>query len=333
VRGLRALLLVVVSTSIASAASAQEADAVVDPVAEPAPAPDVSAIVDGRLAALDDGIGDRFAAWASERFFAGAIPSGDMVLALTEFGARFGLTSDSRIRVDWGVAFSSSHVTGSIVPSGGVETPYDARVDRVEARNAVFRFEWAPRIDRTRFSFGLGVALPVAGGLNNPNTAEEAASWSATTITHQRMLATAGGLDPWRYRSERFALFVPLELLFPIDAMTISIAGAASLSIPVIGASGATMTGDLQASVQLAGDVIPELRMGMRVGLSVLDIGAVPASGTATEVQPSVTGWARLQLAPAFMVLSLLADLGGPYGLGRPNGVYAITLGAGAALE
>lgn len=301
------------------------------PAEEPAPVPDAPAITDQRLASLDDGIGDRFAAWASERFFAGAIAGGDSVLLLTEVGVRFGLTSDSRLRADWGVAYSNSHVSGTIAPSAGMEIPYDARVSRVEARNAAFVVEWSPRIGRARFSFGLGTALPVAGGLNNPGTADQAAAWAATTTTHRLMLATAGGIDPWRYRSERFALFVPLELLFPIDAMTISIAGAAAISTPVIGGAGG-LTGDLQAAAQLSGDVIPELRMGMRIAISVLDIGATPASGNATEVQPSVTGWLRLSLPPGFMVLSLLADLGGPYGLGRANGVYALTLGGGAAL-
>jgi hypothetical protein len=329
--GLRALLAFACVVSAVSAARADE-PVVTPPPAEPVVLPDAPAIVDGRLASLDDGIGDRFAAWASERFFAGAIPSGETLLFLTEVGARFGLTSDSRLRADWGVAYSSSHVAGTIVDSAGVEMPYDARVSRVEARNAVFAVEWAPRIDRTRFSFGLGTALPVAGALNNPGTAEEAAQWAATTVTHQRMLATAGGLDPWRYRSERFALFVPIELLFPLDAMTISLAGAAGLSIPVIGASGAGVTGDLQATAQISGDVIPELRMGLRAAVSVLDIGATPASGTATEVQPSVTGWLRVQVAPAFVMVSLLADLGGPYGLGRANGVYAVTVGAGASM-
>ncbi len=324
------MLAMAAALGLTSVARADDPAALAAP--EPAPPPDASGVVDGRLGSLDDGIGDRFAAWASERFFAGSIPSGETVLLLTEFGARFGLSSDARVRMDWGVAFSSSHVTGTFLPSGGTETPYDAHVDRVEARNAVFAVEWAPRIDRARFSLGLGTAVPVAAGLNSPSTSEQAAAWAATNVTHERMLATAGGLDPWRYRAERFALFVPLELLFPIDAMTISIAGAAAVSVPVIGASGGGVTGDLQASVQLAGDVLPELRMGMRIGLSVLDIGAVPASGTSLQVQPSVTGWARIQLAPAFAVISLLADLGGPYGLGRANGVYALTLGAGASL-
>ncbi len=302
-------------------------------LAAPAPAPaDVAGVVDARLASLDDGIGDRFAAWASERFFSGTIPGGDTTLLLTELGVRFGLTSDSRLRFDWGVAYSTSHVSGTIASTGGIETPYDARVERVEARNAVLAFDWAPRIDRARFSVGLGTALPVAGGLNTPGTADEAAAWTATTVTHERMLATAGGLDPWRYRSERFALFLPIELLFPIDAMTISLAGAASVSIPVIGAAGSSVTGDLQASVQFAGEIVPELRMGLRVAISVLQICATPASGSSTEVQPSVTGWARVQLAPAFIVASILLDLGGPYGLGYDDGVYAVTLGAGASL-
>lgn len=332
----RALLfaLAVATLSVTSAARADDPETLAAPTAPTAATvtPDASGVVDARLASLDDGIGERFAAWASERFFAGSIPSGDMVLLMTEFGARFGLSHDSRIRVDWGVAFSSSHVAGSITPSGGVEMPYDTRVDRVEAQNAVFAAEWAPRFERVRFSIGLGVAVPVAGGLNNPSTSEQAAAWAATTVTHEYMLATAGGLDPWRYRSERFGLFLPLQLFFPIDSMTISIAGAAAMSIPVIGASGAGLTGDLQATAQIAGDVIPELRMGLRVGLSVLDIGATTASGHTTEVQPSVTGWARIQLAPAFIVVSLLADLGGPYGVGRANGAYALTVGAGASL-
>ena len=317
-----------------------------------APAGDATAsgVVDGRLASLDDGIGDRFAAWASERLFAGSVPglwsghtgpAGDALLLETDVGARFGLSSDARVVVLWGVAFSHSHVLGDFTNASGEIVTYDARVDRVEAQNPTFSVEWAPRIGRTRFSFGLGAALPTAGAENSALTLDQMAAWDASITTHVLMLGAAGGLAPWRYRTERFALFVPLAFVFPLDAITIALEAAGAISVPVIGAgSCAPVAGDLSADVQLAGDVLPELRLGARFGVSVLAMrmervacgGADARTQFTADVQPSVTGFARARLGPAFGALSILADLGGPYGVGGALGLWSITLGAGASL-
>lgn len=298
----------------------------------------VPGIADERLAEVDDGIDEIFSAWVSERLFTGPTPAGSSLMVLTELGVRFGITRDARARADWGFAYSSSHVVGSFTDAGMMR-PYDTHVERVEARNPVLQLEWAPVIDSTRFSFGLGVAVPTAAGENAATNVTQAPISAATNTTHELMLATAGGLGPWRYRRERMAVFIPLSFTFPIDRMTIAIEGAAAISAPVIGAGPVPVTGDLQADVQLSGDLLPELRLGARFGISVLDIGAPAAPATATAppmpgtiVQPSATGYVRMRIDPGFLIASVLADVGGYYGLGASGGVWSVTLGGGVAI-
>ena len=59
-------------------------------------------------------------------------------------------------------------------------------------------------------------------------------------------------------------------------------------------------------------------------------IGANSAPGTI--VQPSATGYVRVRLDPVFLIASVLADVGGYYGLGSGGGVWSVTLGGGAAI-
>ncbi len=300
------------------------------------PDPTVPAIRDGRLVDVDDGIEDLFAAWVSERIFSGPIFSGgasagNMLVLQTSFGLRFGIGRDARVHGDWGVAFSSSRVRGSFMDTATSSIPFDLQVDQIEAQNPVLAFEWGPRIDSTRFSFGLGVAAPTAAGEQIPGDVTGAAHGLASSITHELMLAMNGGLTPWRYRAERFGLFVPVSFQFPIDQMTIAIEGAAAIAAPVIGAGrNRPVTGDLTADVQLSGDVIPELRLGARFGIAVLGIGENLAPGTI--VQPSVAASARLRLDPVFLVGQVLVDLGGYYGVSGNGGVWSVTLGGGAAI-
>jgi hypothetical protein len=82
--------------------------------------------------------------------------------------------------------------------------------------------------------------------------------------------------------------------------------------------------------VQLSGDLIPEVRLGARFGIALLDIGANVAPGTI--VQPSATGFLRVRLDPGFLIVSVLADLGGHYGLNSSGGVWSATIGGGASL-
>ncbi len=300
---------------------------IVDPLVGPDLAP---GIADARLAEASDGIADIFAAWASERIFSGPTPSGSSFMLLTQVGLRFGIMRDAVARADWGFAYSSSHVSGLFAESTTMNVPFDAQVERVEAQNPTLQFEWAPVIGTTRFSFGLGVAAPTAAGENVPTDANLAAAYTATVLTHDLMLATAGGLAPWRYRRERMGLFVPISFLFPIDRITIALEGAAAISAPVIGAGPVPVTGDLQADVQIAGDLIPELRLGARFGIAVLNIGANTAPGTI--VQPSATGYLRLRIDPGFLIASLVADVGGFYGLTSTGGVWSATIGGGVSI-
>ncbi len=332
-RGELVLVALALATSVAASARAQtsgESGGEGQSASEDPPHL-VAGIADERLADVDDGIDEIFAAWASERLFTGPTPSGSSLTLHTELGVRFGITRDSRARVAWGFAFSSSHVAGEFPDSPMTTMHYDAHVDRVEAQNPELVFEWAPVIGSTRFAFGAGVAVPTAAGENVATSTEQAAVYDASSITHELMLATAGGLDPWRYRRERFGVFIPLSFTFPLEQMTLAIEGAAAISAPVTGAGrGVPVTGDLQADLQLAGDLIPEVRLGARFGIALLNIGSSIAPGTV--VQPSATGYVRVRLDPGFLVATVLADLGGYYGLGSAGGVWSMTLGGGAAI-
>lgn len=325
-------------------------------------------VADGRLANLEDGVGERFAAWVSERFFTGAIPSvdpqyttstdglhdRDATMLLTEVGLRFGLTSEIRARADWGFAFSASHVAATFIqadPNPGLA--YDARVSRTEARNPVLAIEWTPAIDNMRLSIGLGTAIPTAAAENLPTTSADAVQWDASRMTHRLMVQTAGGLAPWRYRAERFALFLPVSFSFPVDALTISIEAAASLSGLVIGAErldGSQFAGDFSGAVHIAGDVIPEVRLGARFGIAALDLHPItivtitpPSSmpaGIGVIAQPSATAYARFRFDPVFVVVSFLANFGGRAGVGGrctietdTCPVWALTVGAGATVD
>jgi hypothetical protein len=320
---------------VASIAHAQE-------LGEPALAP---AVADGRLASIDDGIDEVFAAWVSERLFAGDLNEGAVPVAplldhandlmlLTEIGARFGMTRDTRVRADWGIAYDHTRVTGQYMDTATSTMRYDATSDRVSTRNPVLSFEWAPLIGNTRFSFGLGAAIPSAAGGQLPSTLATAADRDASYVAYAVMIASAGGFAPWRYRAERLGLFLPLSLSVPIDRLTLTIEGAAAVACPVTGAGRVPATGDLSADLQISGDVIPELRLGARVGVSVLDIGANTASGApGTIAQPSLSGFARVRLDPVFLYASVLVDVGGYYGFGAGSGgVWSATIGGGAAV-
>ena len=302
----------------------------------PLPDPTAPAIRDGRLVDVNDGIEDLFAAWVSERVFSGPIFSGgasagNMLVLSTSLGVRYGIGRDARVSADWGFAFSSSQVQGFYRPTTTEMIPFDLPVDQIEAQNPVLAFSWGSRIGATRFSFGLGAAAPTAAGEQIPGDVTGAAHSLAADITHELMLAMNGGLTPWRYRAERFGLFLPISFQFPIDQMTIAIEGAAAIAAPVIGAGrNRPVTGDLTADLQLSGDVIPELRLGARFAIAVLGIGENLAPGTI--VQPSVAASARLRLDPVFLVGELLVDLGGYYGLSGNGGVWSVTLGGGAAI-
>lgn len=345
-----------------SDADAESATPVVDRIHQ------AEGVADGRLANLEDGVGERFAAWVSERFFTGAVPSvdpqyttptdglhdRDATMLLTELGLRFGLTSEIRARADWGFAYSASHVAATFIqasPNPGLA--YDARVSRVEARNPVLAIEWTPAIDNMRLSIGLGTAIPAAAAENLPTTSAEAIQWDASRMTHRLMMQTAGGLAPWRYRAERFALFLPVSFSFPVDALTISIEAAASLSGLVIGAErldGSQFAGDFSGAVHIAGDVIPEVRLGARFAIAALDLHPItivtitpPSSmpaGIGVVAQPSATAYARFRFDPVFVVVSFLANFGGRAGVGGrctietdTCPVWALTVGAGATVD
>jgi hypothetical protein len=307
-----------------------ELEAEAEAESQPEPTNLVPGVADARLAQTDDGIDEIFAAWASERLFTGPTRSGSSLMLHTELGVRFGITRDARARVDWGFAFTSSHVQGLFADTPTTTVPYDGQVERVEAQNPTLQLEWAPVIGTTRFSFGLGVAAPTAAGENIATSVTQAAVYDASSITHELMLAATGGLGAWRYRRERMGLFLPLSFLFAIEQITIAIEGAAAISAPVTGAGPVPVTGDLQADLQISGDLIPEVRLGARFAIALLDIGASRAPGTI--VQPSATGFVRVRLDPGFLIASILADLGGYYGLNSQGGVWAITLGGGAAI-
>ena len=345
-----AVIALALATSAARAQSESESERESESESESIRAELAPAVADGHLASIDDGIDEQFSAWVSERMYAGSLGSSggaglpvvstpsvgstlgsaSTVMLLTELGARFGLTPDTRVRADWGFAYESAHVVGTYMDTTTSVMHYDASQERVAARNPVLSFEWAPLIGTARFSFGLGVAIPSAAGAPIPNSVAQAASHDASYLAYALMIASAGGLAPWRYRAERMGIFLPIALSFPVGRMTLTIEGAAALAAPVTGAGRVPTTGDLQADVQLSGDITPEVRLGARAGLAVLDIGSNQASGT--WAQPSLSGYVRVRLDPVFLTASLLVDVGGNYGLGSGGGVWSATIGGGAAV-
>ncbi|MBN8609819.1 MAG: hypothetical protein J0L92_04515 [Deltaproteobacteria bacterium] len=278
---------------------------------------------DLRLGLDDSGLDD--AAWVSFGVFAGDVRNDAITMGTIDVGLRLAIAPDARATLDWGVAFADAHVRGAY--NGATVEPFDARTGRVEGRNADLRFEWLPLVGRdVRFGFGVGVAVPVAATTRLPFDAASQADFDASSLTHEAYLAQNGAYRAWRYRPERVAVYVPLTLAIALsDDAVLALDGAGAVGVRVLGGMGQEVLGDLVLGAEIGAGVASFLRLGARAQVAALAVGT-PSSAA----QPSVEGWARLELAPVSVLVRATLGLGGPYGVGSDFVGWGLHAGAGA---
>lgn len=332
-------LLVLAAMSSASIAQGQAAE-----LAAPAPPP-----TSHRSAALASvgrgdpslGIDSELAGWLDVGIFSGDYApgggAGSFTLIGTDFGVWMGLGDEARLSVDWGVAYGLGHVVGSY-PAMPDPLVYDASVERVEARNPVLSFDWIPWLgDGARLRIGLVLAIPSAAIQTfgdaiqaGPRTAEEAATFEASRRTHDVWLASNGGWNAWRYLPERLTLAVPLSFLFDLGPVLLALDGALGVAVPVLGGVG-DVDGIAQAAAELYGTAASfeagSFSIGGRLSVAGYHLGAPTA-----VAQPSIEPWVRLDVHPGFVSLRGVLNVGDPFGLGNPAGVWALHVGGGVAL-
>lgn len=315
---------------------------------EDAPAPRSAELRTLRGGTPDRGFDEPAGAFVREGLFAGDYggDGGSALVLTTDLGARLGIGRDARVRFDWGVAWSRSRVVGTFT-TATMSEPYDATLERTEARNADFAVEWAPWLAASsRIVIGIGAAIPVGaiasfgnalnGGMS---TAIDAATIDASRTTHAIWLAMNGAWAPWRYQADRIAAFFPLGFHHDFGPLELGIEGAVAVSFPVIGGSGGPESATGLAA-ELSGAIVPQLTLGARASVSVYSIG-----GRGEGAQPALEPFLRLDVAPISLTLRGVINLGGsgstggaglrptPFGLGGPNGVWAIHVGLAVAMD
>jgi len=287
------------------------------------------------------GIDSEFAAWADVGIFSGDYApgggAGSFTLIGTDFGVWMGLGDEARLSVDWGVAYGVGHVVGSY-PATPDPLVYDASVERVEARNPVISFDWIPWLgDGSRLSAGLVLAIPSAAIQTfgdaiqaGPRTVEEAATFETSRRTHDVWLASNGGWNAWRYLPERLTFALPLSVLFDLGPVRLALDGALGVAVPVLGGVG-DVDGIAQAAAELYGTAATfeagSFSMGARLSIAGYHLGASNA-----VAQPSIEPWVRIDARPGFVTVRGVLNVGDPFGLGNPTGVWALHVGGGIAL-
>lgn len=286
------------------------------------PAPRMRMLDDLRLGLDDSGLDD--AAWVSLGVFAGDVRNDAITMGTIDVGLRLAIAPDARASLDWGVAFADAHVRGAY--NGATIEPFDARTGRVEGRNADLRFEWLPLVGRdVRFGFGVGVAVPVAATTRLPFDAASQADFDASSLVHEAYLAQNGAYRAWRYRPERVAVYVPLTLAIALsDDAVLAFDGAGAVGVRVLGGMGQEVLGDLVLGAEIGAGVASFLRLGARAQVAALAVGT-----SSSAAQPSVEGWARLELAPVSVLVRATLGLGGPYGVGSDFVGWGLHAGAG----
>lgn len=346
VAGSLALLCVL---CVATSARAQTSAELAAPATAPAPrAPRSAELRTLRGGAAHRGFDEQVGAFVSEALFAGDFggDGGTALVLSTDLGARLGIGRDARVRFDWGVAWSRSRVVGTFATATMTE-PYDELVERTEARNADFALEWAPWVGtNARVLLGVGAAIPLGaiasfgnalnGGMS---TAREAAVIDASVTTHAIWMAMHGAWAPWRYQPDRIGAFAPLGAFFDLGAVELGLESAVAATFPVIGGSGGPEAA-LGLAAELSGAPIPELTLGARASVSAFSLG-----GRGEGAQPAVEPFVRLDLEPVSLFLRGVVNLGGsgaaagsgprptPYGLGGPDGVWAVHVGIAIASD
>ncbi len=339
---LPSLALVALALTASSSAAAQDAGALAAPRADDDDTPHRSpALADVRRGDPSLGVGSDFGAWADVGIFSGDYaPSegpGSFTLIGVDFGVWLGLGDEARLSVDWGVAYGLGYVVGSY-PAMPDPLDFDATVERIEAGNPVISFDWIPWIgDRARLRLGLLVAIPAAAIQTygdaiqaGPRTVEEAATFETSRRTHDVWLATHGGWNAWRYLPERVSIAVPLSVLLDLGAVQLAFDGALGIGVPVLGG-----VGDVDAFAQIAGEVYGTAATFDGGGLSLgarLAVAGYHLGGTGEAAQPSIEPWLRWDARPGFVTVRSVLNVGDPFGLGSPTGVWALHVGGGFAL-
>lgn len=228
----------------------------------------------------------------------------------------------------------------------GSTMPYDTEIERVEAQNPLMTFEWLPWLSpNARFHVGVSLAIPSAaiqrfGDANQagPANPEEAAIFDATRSTHMVWMAMNGAWSPYRYEAERVAVAVPVGVALDLGSVELAFDGALAVSVPVLGGTGVT-DATAQIAAEIHGTPVTfdrgSMSLGLRAQLVGYHLGATGAlfPEVAESAQPGFEPWMRIDVAPAFLTLRGVLNLGGTYGLGTETGVWAIHLGGGAAIE
>lgn len=282
--------------------------------------------------------------FVDESLFGGDYDGGSATVLATDVGLRLGIGRDARVRAGWGFAWSRQHVVGSFT-TATMSMPYDAMVERVEARNTDLALEWAPWIGtNARFLLGVGTAIPTSalavfshGTSGTPVNVDEAAVLDASAQTHAIWLAMQGGWAPWRYQADRLSCFAPLGLYADLGAVELGVEGALAVSFPVLGGVGGPEAATMLA-LEVSGAIVPELTAGARASVSAFGLG-----GRGGAAQPALEPFVRLDVGVVSLSLRGVVNLGGepgssgvsppPYGVGSANGVWAVHLGIAVAAE
>jgi hypothetical protein len=301
----------------------------------------------GRRGHLSTGGAEPLAAWADVSLFSGPIgPTPDSYTVLgTQLGLRMGIEREARLSVDWGFAYTLAHVAGSIATATRT-IDYDAELERVEAQNPLLSFDWLPFVGtNARVGLGLSLAIPAAavqrfGDRNQagPTNPTDAAIFVASRTLHGLWMAMNGAWAAYRYQPERLALAVPLSASFDLGSVGLAFDGTLGLSVPVLGGQG-VVDGIAALAAEIWGQPATfgggGLSLGLRASITGYHLGA--GSGVPEEVrdggQPAAEPWIRLDLRPAHLVLRAVVNLGGAYGVGTENGVWAVHLGGGIAVD
>jgi hypothetical protein len=303
---------------------------------EAEPAPPLPRLFDLRLGEAGEGHGDPFHAWASFGFFSGRVsPGNEATVIAPSLGVRLAITEELDASLDWALAYGATRVAGTFMNGADVETPFDERVERVEAGNPTLGITFTHAWGDVLLQVGGGIAIPAAaitearGALTGDDERRQfAAERAASILVHDVMLAMNGGRDAWLYLPERLSFMIPVRVAFGSGVVLGAIEAAGAWTITVLGGTGGSEAA-LQLSGELAFDVLRELRAGARVSVAGWGLG-----GSRPRAQPAIEPWLRVAIGPAFGMARVTIDAGGDYGFGSANGpIWAVHVGGGAALE
>lgn len=301
-----------------------------------------AALLDHRFGEARDGRSERLHAWASFAFFGGAIApaepiqslatrldSGDAIVISPSIGARLALTRELDASFEWNAAYGATHVRGELDVDGRAE-PFEGDREVFAGGNPVMQITFTHDWSILSLQVGVGAALPVAAlaqaGFDAPSATDRAAS----VLVHELMLAMDGALDPWRFLPERLSFLVPVRIAIG-DRLGGAVEVAGGWTIPVLGSqTGSQHEGVLQVAGDLAYDILPELRAGVRGSVVAWRIGRPDGP---VRTQGAIEPWVRTTFGPIFATVRATLDVGGDYGLGTSAGVWAIHVGGGGSLE